>query len=63
MSLNNTIKLPCSSADKAKQAFYKKCVADLHKAVGVKPSNVFITFTENRDIDFSFKDGIAQFVV
>ena len=39
--------------DKAKQAFYKKCVADLHKAVGVKPSNIFITFTENRDIDFS----------
>ncbi len=49
--------------DKAKQAFYKKCVADLHSAVGVKPANVFITFTENRDIDFSFKDGIAQFVV
>ena len=49
--------------DKAKQAFYKKCVADLHEAVGVKPSNIFITFTENRDIDFSFKDGVAQFVV
>lgn len=49
--------------DKAKQAFYKKCVADLHSAVGVNPANIFITFTENRDIDFSFKDGVAQFVV
>ena len=49
--------------DKAKHPFYKKCVADLHTAVGVKPANVFITFTENREIDFSFKNGIAQFVV
>lgn len=49
--------------DKSKQAFYKMCVEDLVKAVGIKSENVFITFTENRDIDFSFKNGVAQFVV
>lgn len=48
--------------DKAKQAFYIKCVANLNKAVGIKPENIFITFTENRDVDFSFRDGVAQFV-
>ena len=49
--------------NKAKQAFYKKVVEYLHERVGIKPKNVFITITENHDVDFSFKDGIAQFVV
>ena len=49
--------------NKAKQAFYKKVVEYLHERVGVKPENIFITITENHDVDFSFKDGIAQFVV
>ena len=42
-------------SNKSKQTFYKK--------VGIKPENIFITITENHDIDFSFRDGIAQFVV
>ena len=50
-------------SNKAKQAFYKKVVEYLHERVGIKPENVFITITENHDVDFSFKDGIAQFVV
>ena len=49
--------------NKLKQAFYKKVVENLSKSPGIKPENVFITITENHDIDFSFKDGIAQFVV
>jgi len=32
-------------------------------ANGIKPENIFITITENHDIDFSFRDGVAQFVV
>ena len=49
--------------NKAKQAFYKKVVEYLHDRVGINPKNVFITITENHDVDFSLKDGIAQFVV
>tara|TARA_B100000029_G_C17598768_1_gene965060 strand:+ start:2440 stop:2805 length:366 start_codon:yes stop_codon:yes gene_type:complete len=50
-------------SDKLKQAFYKKVVKNLSEKPGIKPENVFITITENHDIDFSFKNGIAQFVV
>ncbi len=50
-------------SNKLKQAFYKRVVEYLNERVGIKPENVFITITENHDIDFSFKDGIAQFVV
>ena len=50
-------------SNKSKQAFYKKVVQNLSKSPGIKPENVFITITENHDIDFAFKDGIAQFVV
>ena len=50
-------------SNKSKQAFYKKVVDNLSKNPGIKPENIFITITENHDIDFSFKDGIAQFVV
>jgi phenylpyruvate tautomerase PptA (4-oxalocrotonate tautomerase family) len=50
-------------SNKAKQAFYKKCVENLAKSPGIKPENVLITITENHDIDWSFRDGIAQFVV
>ena len=50
-------------SNKSKQAFYKKVVQNLFKSPGIKPENVFITITENHDIDFSFRDGIAQFIV
>ena len=49
-------------SDKLKKAFYKKVVENLSKDPGIKPKNVFITITENHDIDFSFRDGIAQFI-
>jgi phenylpyruvate tautomerase PptA (4-oxalocrotonate tautomerase family) len=50
-------------SNKAKQAFYKKVVEYLSHRVQINPENVFITITENHDVDFSFKDGVAQFVV
>ncbi len=31
--------------------------------VGIDPANVLITIAENHDIDWSFRDGVAQFVV
>ena len=49
-------------SNKSKQDFYKRVVENLSKDPGIKPKNVFITITENHDIDFSFRDGIAQFI-
>lgn len=50
-------------SNKVKQAFYKKVVENLASNPGIPPANVLITITENHDIDWSFRDGIAQFVV
>jgi phenylpyruvate tautomerase PptA (4-oxalocrotonate tautomerase family) len=49
--------------DESKQAFYKKVVENLVANPGIPPENVMITISENHDIDWSFRDGIAQFVV
>jgi len=50
-------------SNKSKQEFYKKVVKNLSNNPGIKPENIFITITENHDIDFSFRDGIAQFAI
>jgi phenylpyruvate tautomerase PptA (4-oxalocrotonate tautomerase family) len=50
-------------SDASKQAFYKKVVENLAANPGIPPENVLITITENHDIDWSFRDGVAQFVV
>lgn len=47
----------------SKQAFYKKVVENLAVNPGIPPQNVMITISENQDIDWSFRDGLAQFVV
>jgi len=49
-------------ASEAKKAFYKKVVENLERDPGIEPANVLITIVENSDIDWSFRDGIAQFV-
>ena len=50
-------------SNKAKQAFYAKVVKNLEKDPGIKPENVLITIVENHDIDWSFQNGVASFVV
>lgn len=45
-----------------KKAFYKKVTENLAKDPGIKPENVLISIAENTDIDWSFQDGVAQFV-
>ena len=50
-------------SNKSKQAFYAKVVDNLKKNPGIKQENVLITIVENHDIDWSFRDGVAQFVV
>jgi phenylpyruvate tautomerase PptA (4-oxalocrotonate tautomerase family) len=49
-------------APEAKRAFYQKVVENLARNPGIEPANVLISIVENRDIDWSFHDGIAQFV-
>jgi hypothetical protein len=49
-------------APEAKKAFYKKVVENLARDPGIDPANVLISIVENRDSDWSFRDGIAQFV-
>ena len=50
-------------SNKSKQAFYARVVENLAADPGIDPANVLITITENHDIDWSFRDGVAQFVV
>ena len=47
----------------SKQAFYQKVVENLAANPGIPPENVLITITENHDIDWSFAQGEATFVV
>lgn len=44
-----------------KRAFYRKCVENLARDPGIDPANVLITIAENHDIDWSFRNGIAEF--
>ncbi len=48
-------------SDQSKKAFYVKVVENLARDPGIDPGNVLITITENNDIDWSFRDGLAQF--
>ncbi len=50
-------------SNKSKQAFYAKVVENLAKDPGIDPANVLITIVENHDIDWSFSDGVASFIV
>ena len=50
-------------SNKSKQAFYAKVVENLAADPGIDPANILITIVENHDINWSFRDGIAQFVV
>ncbi len=50
-------------SNKSKQAFYAKVVQNLKADPGIDPNNVLITIAENHDIDWSFGDGVAQFVI
>lgn len=52
-----------SRSNKSKQAFYQKVTQNLAANPGIPAANVLITITENHDIDWSFGDGVAQFIV
>ena len=50
-------------SNKSKQAFYKNVTENLAINPGIPAANILITITENHDVDWSFRDGVAQFVV
>jgi 4-oxalocrotonate tautomerase len=45
-----------------KRAFYRRLAERLHEAAGVRPQDVFVSLVENDLPDWSFGDGIAQYV-
>jgi len=45
-----------------KQALYRRITERLQAAPGIAPSDVFITLVENGLDDWSFGDGVAQYV-
>ena len=45
-----------------KQTFYELLVRELDRCCGVKPSDVFVSITQNADEDWSFGYGRAQFI-
>lgn len=46
-----------------KQALYRRIAELAHEYAGTEPRNMFVTLTENESIDWSFGDGVAQYVV
>ena len=46
----------------AKQALYRGITERLEQSPGVKPSDVLITLVENGPADWSFGNGVAQYV-
>ncbi|MEV5896555.1 tautomerase family protein [Nonomuraea fuscirosea] len=45
-----------------KKALYRRIAELAHEYAGTEPRDVFVTLTENESIDWSFGDGIAQYV-
>jgi len=45
-----------------KQALYRAIAEKLHRAIGLRPADVFVTLVENGPEDWSFGDGVAQYV-
>jgi phenylpyruvate tautomerase PptA (4-oxalocrotonate tautomerase family) len=46
-----------------KQALYRRIAELAHEYAGTEPRNVFVTVTENEPIDWSFGNGVAQYMV
>jgi phenylpyruvate tautomerase PptA (4-oxalocrotonate tautomerase family) len=47
----------------AKQAFYKEIAEQLHAQLGIRREDVFINLVETAKENWSFGNGIAQYVV
>lgn len=49
-------------SDTAKQHFYRQVAEALGQKADIDPANIMIVITENKDADWSFGDGQAQFL-
>ncbi len=56
------IALRAGRAVEAKQRLYARIAERLHDAAGYRPQDVLITLVENSHADWSFGNGIAQYV-
>ena len=45
-----------------KQAFYARVAELLEQEPGISTENVMVVITENSEEDWSFRDGVAQFI-
>ncbi|MFJ9174747.1 tautomerase family protein [Streptomyces sp. NPDC102360] len=55
------ITLRAGRPDEQKRALYRRIAELAHAYAGTEPRNVLVTITENRSIDWSFGDGVAQY--
>jgi phenylpyruvate tautomerase PptA (4-oxalocrotonate tautomerase family) len=46
----------------AKQNFYRFLCEELQQSCGIQPSDVMVSIVENKDADWSFANGEAQFL-
>jgi phenylpyruvate tautomerase PptA (4-oxalocrotonate tautomerase family) len=49
--------------DEKKQALYRRITERLQQAAGVRPEDVVIVLRENESADWSFGNGVAQYIV
>ena len=48
--------------EEAKQLFYKELCRELKASCDIAPSDVMVSFVINSDVDWSFGNGVAQFM-
>ena len=49
-------------SSQAKQLFYRELCRELEASCGIKPSDVVVSISINEDVDWSFGNGVAQFI-
>ena len=48
--------------EEAKRFFYKELCRELQASCDIAPSDVMVSFVANSDVDWSFGNGVAQFM-
>ncbi len=48
--------------EEAKRFFYKEFCRELQASCDIAPSDVMVSFVANSDVDWSFGNGVAQFM-
>ena len=56
------ITLSAGRAREKKQALYRRIAGDLHASLAIRPQDVLINLVETAREDWSFGNGLAQYV-